>query len=119
MVRPEGLDDNGSMARRQRPKQYRTTFIRQWREFRGLSQERLAERIGKSPGLLSQIENAKGPYTQETLEAIAAALGCEPVDLLVRDPSDPEGIWTVWEALAAPERHQAIEHLKIIKRRIS
>ena len=104
------------MLKRRPKKQYRRTFIKEWREYRGLSQERLAERIGKSPGLVSQIENYKGPYTQETLEAIAAALGCEAADLLVRDPRDPEGLWTVWDALAAPERQQAINILKALKR---
>jgi transcriptional regulator with XRE-family HTH domain len=110
MRRPSG------MARQRMKKQYRRTFIKEWRTYRGLSQERLADRIGKSPGLISQIETRKGPYTQETLEAIADALLCEPVDLLIRNPLDPEGIWSLWDALEPPERQQAVKVLKALKK---
>lgn len=76
------------MAKRKQ-KTWRRTFIKEWREYRNLTQERLAERIDRSPGLISKIENQQGPYTQQTLEAIAGALGCQPVDLLIRNPLDP------------------------------
>ncbi len=62
-------------------------FIKAWRTFRGLTQERLAERMGVSPGLISQLENGITSYTQQTLEAAAFAMICEPWDLLMRDPS--------------------------------
>lgn len=113
-------ENNGGMVRKTRQKkQYRRTFIREWREYRNLSQERLAERIGKSPGLISQIENRKGPYTQETLEAIASALLCDPADLLIRNPLDPEGLWTIWDGIEAPAKPQAIEVLKTFRKRAS
>jgi len=96
---------------------YRRTFIRNWREYRNLTQERLADRIGRSVGLISLIEAGKSPYTQETLEALAGALGCEPVDLLIRNPPDPEGIWTIWDTLETPEKRQAVEVIKAIRKR--
>ena len=49
-------------------------FIREWRKFRNLTQERLAERIDKTHGLISQIENGDTDYTQSTLEALADAM---------------------------------------------
>lgn len=110
---------NPGMAKPRPKKQYRRTFIREWREYRGISQERLAERIGRTPGLVSQVENQKGPYTQETLEAIADALMCEPVDLLVRNPLDPEGIWSIWDRVEPSQRSHAIEVLKTFEKKAS
>ncbi|WP_296441273.1 helix-turn-helix transcriptional regulator [Rhizobium sp. 60-20] len=59
------------------------TYIAEWRESRGLTQEELAERISMSRSTLSKIETSDSPYTQRTLEAIALALGCKPHDLLM------------------------------------
>jgi transcriptional regulator with XRE-family HTH domain len=53
---------------------FRSTFIRQWRHHRGLTQERLADRVGMTGGNLSKIENGNTGYTQATLEALADAL---------------------------------------------
>lgn len=64
-----------------------THFIREWRKYRHLTQEQLAERIDATPGSISQLENGIINYTQPTLEALAYALGCSPGDLLSIDPS--------------------------------
>lgn len=62
-------------------------FIKEWRKYRGLTQEQLAGRIEQTSGAISQLENGIINYTQPTLEAIAYALRCEPGDLLSRDPN--------------------------------
>lgn len=98
-------------ARFKEPK-FQRTFIRQWRKHRNLSQERLADRVGMTGGNLSEIENGNTGYTQATLEALADALQCEPVDLLIRDPGDPEGIWSLWERAKPAERRQMIAVIK-------
>lgn len=64
------------------------TFIAEWREASGLTQESLAEKIQMSRSALSKMETADAPYTQRTLEAIARALNCKPYDLLLRAPTD-------------------------------
>lgn len=86
----------------------RPTFIRAWRKHRGYTQEQLAEMVGMSPGNLSQIETRKQDYTASTLEALAMQLNCEPADLLVRDPTDPEGIWSLWDKAQPAQRKQII-----------
>lgn len=93
---------------------FKPTFIRQWRKYRGLTQELLADRIGMSPGNLSNIETGKQPYTQEHLEALAEALRCEVVDLLIRNPLDPEGIWSLWERAKTAQREQILEVTKAL-----
>lgn len=96
--------------------QFRPTFIRQWRKHRGLTQERLADRIEMSNGNLSMIERGETGYTQATLEAIADALQCDPADLLMRNPADPEGIWSLWERAKPGERKQIVEVVKAMLR---
>lgn len=88
---------------------FRPTFIRQWRKHRHLTQERLASRVDMSPANLSNIETGKQGYTQENLEALADALNCEVVDLLIRDPSEPEGIWSLWERAKPADRTRILD----------
>jgi len=99
-------------------------FIKEWREHSGLSLRRLADRLVDietgdalvSDASLSRIERGIQPYSQPLLEALAAAFGCSPADLLMRNPTDPEAPWTIWETLKPSERHQAVEIIKTIKR---
>jgi transcriptional regulator with XRE-family HTH domain len=74
---------SSSSPKVKRPHQY----IREWRLHRGLTQERLAARVGMSPGAISQLENGHINYTQPRLEALAEALSCAPGDLLDKDPN--------------------------------
>jgi transcriptional regulator with XRE-family HTH domain len=68
-------------------RQRRRTFIRQWREARGLTQEQLAAELGTSVATVSRVETGNQPYTQDFLEACANALGTDVVALLSRDPN--------------------------------
>jgi transcriptional regulator with XRE-family HTH domain len=91
-------------------------FIKEWRKHRGLTQEQLAERIGIDRGYLAKIESGKRRYDQPFLEAAAEVLRCEPADLIIRDPSDPDGIWSIWDQLKPTQREQVVEIAKTIKR---
>lgn len=69
-------------------------YLRQWREYRGLSLRVLAERMESEPGVpltshanLGRIETQKQPYSQEIMEAAAVALNCTVRDLLEVDPT--------------------------------
>lgn len=61
-------------------------YLKGWREFRGLTQEELAHRVGSSKGYVSQLESKERRYNQDLLERFAKALDCEPWQLLI-DPS--------------------------------
>lgn len=93
----------------------RRTFFRQWRKHKGLTLEVLAERLGVTAGALSQLERGEVNYTQPMLEALADALNCEPADLLMRDPLEPESPWSIWNQLKPVQREQAIGMLKILR----
>lgn len=104
---------------RPQPKRRRRWYLKEWREYRELSQEKLADRIGATQGLISQLENNRINYTSDLLEKLADALMCEPADLLMRNPMDPEAPWSIWETLPKPQKVQAIEILKALKRTAS
>lgn len=90
-------------------------FIRQWRKHRGLTLEQLAERLHTTHATLSRIERGKMAYNQSLLERLAEELRTDPASLIMRDPSDPEGIWTLWDSLTPPQRRQGVELLKVIQ----
>jgi transcriptional regulator with XRE-family HTH domain len=90
------------------------TKIREWRKFRGLSQERLGELVGVSHTTIGRLERGRTRYIQATLESIARELQTDPASLLVRDPNDPEGIWAVWERIPPQRRREAIAVLSLL-----
>lgn len=118
------LAHNGGMSRKARPKkpERRPTFIRAWRKERGLTLVQLSDRLlhlhemEMSDGQLSRIERGEQPYSQDLLEAVADVLNCAPADLLMRDPSKPDGIWSIWDTLKPVEQAQAVEVIKALKR---
>lgn len=76
------------------PRRRRRHYIREWREFRGMTQERLADLLGTTKTSISRIEDLKQGYTQDFLEACADALGTHPGTLLTRMPGDADCVAT-------------------------
>jgi transcriptional regulator with XRE-family HTH domain len=99
-----------------RATQRRRTFLRQHREAKGLSLEVAASRLEMSAAQLSRIETGKSPYTQDFLELAAHAYQTDVASLLMRDPSDPEAIWSLWDQAKPGQREQIVEHAKVIVR---
>lgn len=103
-----------------RLKPLRSNFIRQWRDARRLTLEQLAERLAEDHGLkithasLSRIERSLQPYNQRQLEAIAAELQTDPASLLMRDPSDSEAMWSIWDQAKPGEKRQITEIAKTL-----
>ena len=93
---------------------FRPTFIRQWREHRGLNQEQLASRLEMTQSHLSMLENGKRAYTQQTLEAVAEALQTDVASLLMRDPTDPDAIWSIWDNAKPGERQMIVDIAKTV-----
>ena len=62
--------------------QLQKTFLREWRRARNISQEAAARELNITRSLLSQLENAKSPYTQRLIERAAALYGCSPAEIL-------------------------------------
>jgi transcriptional regulator with XRE-family HTH domain len=79
-------------ARIGNPARRRRHFIREWREFRGLTQQKLADMLGTTKTSISRIEDLKQGYTQDFLDACADALGAHPATLLARPPQPTDRI---------------------------
>lgn len=97
-----------------RQAQFRPTFLRQWREHRKLTLEQLAERVGTTHATLSRVERGLTPYSQPMLEALAEELMTDPASILMRDPTDPEGIWSVWDQAKPGQRAIIVDLAKTI-----
>lgn len=110
MVRDGARRDTLCMAKSERPPH----FIRRWRKHRGLTLEALAERVHMTHGNLSRIERGEVPYNQVLLERLAEELRCDPADLIIRDPSDPDGLWSIYDRLTPAQRVQGVGLLKVI-----
>lgn len=85
---------------------FRPNFIRQWRKHRSLSLDQLASRVPMDKGNLSKVERSLLPYNQEMLERLADALQTDVASLLMRDPTAPEAIWSIWERANPGTRRQ-------------
>lgn len=87
-------------------------FFKEWRTYRGYTQEELAEMIGVSGPSISQLEKAKQGFSDSTLEALADALHCSPGDLLMRNPTDEDAPWSIWDNIEAIDRPKALAVLR-------
>jgi transcriptional regulator with XRE-family HTH domain len=90
-------------------RKFQQTYIREWRKHRGLTLEKVADRLDMTPGHISMLERGQRGYTQETLEAVGAALQTDVASLLMRDPTDLDAIWTVWDQAKPAQRRQLLE----------
>lgn len=108
-------------------------FLREWRTKRDLSLEQVAERVvllsqaqaladptsrplTMTHATLSRIERGKLPYNQYLLELLAEIYQTDIASLLMRNPEDPDGLWSIYDALAPVERRQVVEIAKTLKR---
>ena len=85
---------------------HRPTFIRQWRVHRGYSLDKLADMVPMDKSNLSKVERGILPYNQEMLERVAESLMTDTASLLMRDPTAPGAIWSIWERASVGERVQ-------------
>jgi transcriptional regulator with XRE-family HTH domain len=93
-------------------------FIKEWRKRRGLTQDQLAERIGTTKATVSRIENYQQAALDPFLLLCADALQTDVPSLRMRDPSQEDAIWSIWEGATPNERETITEIAKtIVKRR--
>lgn len=113
-----GVHDVHMSAKRVIPRlkqpQFRRTFIRQWREHRGMTLEQLGEAIHLSHAQLGRIERGLQPYNQALLEAVADVLGTDVPSLIMRDPTDDTGIWSIWDHAKVAERQMIVDIARTI-----
>ena len=121
MVRRLESADNFSMAGNIRSRfkgaKQPKMFLKEWRRYRGLTQEALAERVDMSVSNVSQLERGIQGYSLEGLARLADALGCEPGHLLMVDPIKDDAIWSIWEQAKEVEKKEILGFAKGLVRR--
>lgn len=99
-------------------------YFKQWRKYRGLTQEQVVDRlelmddplIPRTTASLSRLENGKQPYTQRSLEALAEVYQCEPDHLIGRDPTKEGEVIDLWGKLTERQQRQALAVIDAISR---
>lgn len=76
------------MVARIGPRRPRRTYLAEWRESRGLTQEQLGGRLGVTGVSVSRWETGRALLSTNVLAAIAEALDIEPPDIY-RHPDQP------------------------------
>ncbi|WP_210338435.1 helix-turn-helix domain-containing protein [Bradyrhizobium genosp. L] len=112
-------------------KKLRRTYFREWRDYRGLTQEQAAERVaaflienglakGYTHASIQRLEAAKIGYTQGVLEALAHAYNTDVASLLMRDPmvlkgsSDARALWSIWDQAEMADREKIVDIAKTV-----
>lgn len=107
------------MARKQvrpRPKQrlYGPHYLRHWREHKQMTLEAAGEAVGLSHAQLGRIERRLQKYNQELLEALAELYGTDPASLIVRDPTAPDAMWSLWDQAKAGQRQEIEQYADFV-----
>lgn len=85
------------------------TFLKSWRKHRDMTQEELGAAVGLTAASISQLENGKQGFTDESLANFARALQCTPAELLAHDPTRDDSFWPLFqeaEGLKGQERQR-------------
>lgn len=96
--------------------------IREWREFRGLSLRKFADRLESEPGVplmshanIGRIETGQQPYDQEFLEAAATALETTVTDLLTVNPQIDDAVAQLTAILRAASGKEQEMALRVVR----
>lgn len=91
---------------------YGPHFLREWREYREMTLEEVGEAVGISHAQLGRIERRLQKYNQELLEALAELYETEPASLIMRDPTNADAIWSLWDKAQPGERQDTAKYLE-------
>jgi len=82
-------------------------FLRAWREFRGWTQDELAERADTTRGMIGHLEAGRRQLTTRWLRTLGAVLQIPAGFIIDRHPDDvPQDILALWENI--PDDRQAL-----------
>lgn len=91
-------------------------YIREWRNFRGMTQDEIAEKLQINKGLISKIERGVRRYNQDFLEQVAAVLKCRAFELIAGPPDEDRDILQHYLALGKDKRRDAVRLLSALSR---
>lgn len=91
-------------------------YLRQWREWKKLSQDELAAKAGTTKSVISLLENEKRPLSSKWLRLFAEIIGTRPGYILDIDPTEMDAeVFEVWMGMNNEDRAQAIRILRTFR----
>jgi transcriptional regulator with XRE-family HTH domain len=92
-------------------------YLRQWREFRRMTQEQLAELVGTNANMISYLESGERGLSAKWLRRLAPVLETTPGMLLDHDPAALDSdLIDIWAHADARERQQISSIAKAVLR---
>jgi transcriptional regulator with XRE-family HTH domain len=96
------------------------TYLREWRSKTGLTQHQVVARlegfedphIPRTTASLSRLENGKQPYSERVLNALADIYGCEPYELIGRNPEKGGEVIDLVARLDDRAREKAVGYIE-------
>lgn len=96
---------------RERPPHY----LKEWRIFRKMTQQQLADAVDTSKSVISDIECGRLQLSPKWARRLAPILETQPGYLLDHDPNDlPADIIDIWSRIALSDREQAARVLRAL-----
>ena len=91
--------------------------LKAWRKFRHLTQEELADAVGTTKAVISNLETGARPLSAKWLDKFAPVLNTSPGYILDHDPNDlPTAVLDVWAEIPTEQREQALKVLQSFRR---
>ena len=98
----------------QRPAHY----LREWREFREMTQEQLAGAVGTNASVISLLEDGKRRLSDKWLSRFAPVLRTSRGWILDHDPDSlPTDILEVWATIPENAKAQALDILQTFRKK--
>lgn len=84
--------------------------LRQWRVYRAMTIEILAEKARVSTGTISGIEGGRSGFTHTTISKLSKALHTTPGALLGLNPLAHAEFWSIWDRADERQRERIQDH---------
>jgi transcriptional regulator with XRE-family HTH domain len=93
-------------------------FLREWRKFRNMTQQELADAVGTSKTVVSEMERGNLQLSPKWLRRFAPVLKTQPGHILDHDPADLDNdIIDIWSRIPDRDKDQARRVLEALTRR--
>lgn len=91
------------------------TYFKEWREWKGWTQQELADRMDTTKQTVSRIESGARDWSKGYLEGFAHVIGCpNPTDPITRPPESPLTIDDMLRDASPEKREQVLQYVQFI-----
>lgn len=95
-------------------------YLREWREFRHMTQEQLAVEAKTTKAVISLLESGDRGLSDKWLRRLAGPLRARPGWILDHDPNDlPTNVFDAWAAIPEEMQSQALRVLETFSKKVS